>query len=137
MPFHKITAVGATRNADLVHYKAHLSNGDVAHFTRRFYACSPESGDLVHETGSWNGVAQYECLRPAMVDGDNKIFNCLLAAIPEPGYWHYQVIAALATANNGRIMIRTREQDAVCLELFRAGAIGKFGYNPEWAFVTP
>jgi hypothetical protein len=90
---------------------------------------------MVHEDGAVLGVTYYVCLRPSMTAADNRTFNRLMAAIPEPGYWHYRVIGALATANNGRIMIRTRDDDSICRELFRAGAIGKMGHNLEWAYV--
>lgn len=134
MPYHKIASLTEAANGPVIHYSVCLDDGATVTITRRVHACSPEVGDLVWESGSVNGVPSYECLRPPMTGGDNQIFNRLLAAIPEPGYWHYRVIASLATANNGRIMIRTKQENEVCQELFRAGAIGKIGCNPEWAF---
>jgi hypothetical protein len=136
MPFHKITAIRQEDNGALTHYRASLDNGDTAHITRAFHACAPEIGDMVHEDGAVLGVSRYECLRPAMTMADNQTFNRLMAAIPEPGYWHCRVIASLATANNGRIMIRTTQENDVCRELFVAGVIGKYGHDPVWAFVT-
>lgn len=133
---HKITAIRSEYDGSLTHYWASLDNGDKAHITRSFHASAPEIGDSVREDGTVLGVTYYECLRPSMTATDNRTFNRLMAAIPEPGYWHYRVIASLATANNGRIRVRTTQENDVCHELFLAGVIGKYGYNPEWAFVT-
>lgn len=136
-PFYKITAISQRVNGAFIHYSVSLDNGDKTQATRASCICPPEIGDLVRYDGSVWGVDYYEFLRPAMTVADNLNFNRLLAAIPEPGYWHYRVIAALATANNGRIIIRTTHENTVFLELFKAGVIGKLvdSTGSNWAYI--
>lgn len=141
MAFHQITAVTREDNGPLVHYRVILAGQFSATFTRHPNQCAPEVGDLVYEDGAVDGVAHYECLRPALAHGDNLRFNKLMgklkAQVPEPGYWHYQVISALVTSPRGRTVVKTQQVDTACRDLLAAGAIWLSGVNsgPVWACI--
>jgi hypothetical protein len=137
MPFHKITAIHQETNGPFIHYRATLGNGDTAHFTRTTDRCAPEAGDLVYEAAATDGVPHYECLRPALTHAGNLCFSRMMAKMPEPGYWHYQVVAELAASMHGRIMVRTYQMDTACRELLAVGAVCMAGSDggPMWAYI--